>query len=149
MGDAFSEFDNIVESFLQPTFARTVNFQPSCDVNETEDHYVISFDMPGVKKEDIKIEIKNHELHVSGERKRSLNREDSSDKFERVFGLPDTVNTDKIEANYENGVLHLAVPKAEAAKPKKIEIQSGQTGFFSKLIGSRKESQEIKTVSAS
>jgi HSP20 family protein len=144
MGDIFSEFDRVVDSFLQPTYARTVNFQPSCDVNETEGHYLISFDMPGVKKDDIKIEVKDNQLLVSGERHRLSEGNEASDKFERTFSLPNSVNTEKIEASYENGVLNVALPKAEAAKARTIEIQSGQTGFWSHLIGSRKEAKDLK-----
>ena len=51
MGDAFDDFDRIVDSFLRPTYATTVNFQPSCDIRETKNHYLVSFDMPGVKKD--------------------------------------------------------------------------------------------------
>lgn len=72
MGDVFEDFDRIVDTFLRPTYASTVNFQPSCDVNETKDHYLVSFDMPGVKKEDIKIEVQGNELVISGERQREI-----------------------------------------------------------------------------
>lgn len=146
--DVFEDFDGIVNSFLRPTFAATVNFQPSCDVNETKDHYLVSFDMPGVKKEDIQIEVKANELRVSGERTREV-KEDSGEstlhhermygRFERVFTLPTTVATDKIEAQYENGVLNIAIPKAETAKARTIQIQNGQEGFLNKLLGSKKE----------
>ena len=64
----FDDFYHLVESFLQPTYANTVSFQPTCDVSETKDHYLVSFDMPGVKNEDIKIEVKENQLMISGER---------------------------------------------------------------------------------
>ncbi|MBY0316061.1 MAG: Hsp20/alpha crystallin family protein [Bdellovibrionales bacterium] len=155
MGDAFEEFDQIVESFLRPTLATSHNFQPSCDVSETKDHYLISFDMPGVKKEDVKIEVKRNQLFVSGERHRATKEEDettlrherSYGRFERSFTLPESVAADKIEAHYENGVLNVALPKAEIAQGRTIPIQTGKSGFLSQLLGSKKDSSpEMKDV---
>ncbi len=157
--DMFEDFDRIVDTFLRPTFAHTVNFQPSCDVNETKDHYLVSFDMPGVKKEDIKIEVQGNELVISGERQRELSEQDgettlrverSYGKFERSFTLPASINSEKIEAHYENGVLNVALPKAEAAKSRTVQIQTGQGGLLSKLLGSKKETtKEMKDVKVS
>jgi len=150
MGDVFADFDEIVDSFLRPTYANTVGFQPSCDVKETKDHYLISFDMPGVKKDDIKIEVQNNRLVIAGERRHeaqdesneaTIRHERSYGRFERTFDLPTTVNTEKIEAQYEDGVLNLALPKGEHAKARTIEVQSGHGGFLSKLVGSKKETK--------
>lgn len=160
MSDVFEDFDHIVESFLRPTYATNVNFQPSCDVNETKDSYWVSFDMPGVKKEDIKIEVQGNELVISGERHRevkeqggetTLRHERTYGKFERTFRMPTTIAADKIEAHYENGVLTVALPKkAEAVQGRTIEIQTGQGGLLSKLLGSKKEaSKELKDVKVS
>lgn len=158
--DLLNDFDRIVESFLRPTSASTVNFQPSCDIHEGKDHYMVTFDMPGVKKEDIKIEVEGTNLVISGERRRELEQvegegtqiyhERSYGKFQRTFVIPTSINTEKIEAQYENGVLNVALPKAESAKPKAIEIQTGQGGFFSKLLGTKKEpAKELKDVKVS
>jgi HSP20 family protein len=159
MGDVFEDFDRIVDSFLRPTFATTVNFQPSCDVNETKDHYLVSFDMPGVKKEDIKIEIQGNQLVISGERQREVKEENGEatlhhermyGRFERTFTLPATIAADKIEAHYENGVLNVGLPKAETAKGRTIQIQTGQGGLLSKLLGAKKETnKELKDVKVS
>lgn len=159
MGDVFEDFDRIVNSLVRPTYARTVGFQPSCDISETKDHYMVSFDMPGVKRDDIKIEVQGNELVISGERHRdlrdtngesSLRHERVYGKFERTFTLPTSINVDRIEAHYEDGVLNVALPKAEAAKGRTIQIQSGQNGFFSKLLGSKKEDpKELKDVKVS
>lgn len=159
MGDVFEDFDRIVDSFLRPTFATTVNFQPSCDVNETKDLYLVSFDMPGVKKEDIKIEVQGNQLVISGERQREVKEENGEatlhhermyGRFERTFTLPATIAADKIEAHYENGVLNVALPKAEAAKGRAIQIQTGQGGLLNKLLGAKKETnKEIKDVKVS
>lgn len=156
MGDVFEDFDRIVDSFLRPTYSTTVNFQPTCDVNETKDHFLVSFDVPGMKKEDIKIEVQGNQLVISGERQREVREEGSEaslrheryyGKFERTFALPSSINTEKIEAHYENGVLNVALPKAEAAKGRTIQVQSGQGGFFNKLLGSKKDgTKELKDI---
>lgn len=157
--DAFDDFDRIVESFLRPTYASTVNFQPSCDIHEGKDLYLVSFDMPGVRKEDIKIEVQGNNLVISGERQREVNQQDGDatiyherayGKFERTFVMPTSINAEKIEAHYENGVLNVALPKAESAKGRTIQIQTGQDSIFSKLLGSKKEAtKELKDVKVS
>lgn len=135
VGEMFGDFDHFVNSFMRPTYINTAGFQPSYDVNESEAFYTLSFDMPGVKKEDIKIEVQGNQLKIAGERQRNLS-ERAFGKFEKTFTLPASVSADKIEAHYENGVLSLALPKAEAAKPRTIEIQSGS---------SAKELKELKS----
>ncbi|MBX9766853.1 MAG: Hsp20/alpha crystallin family protein [Bdellovibrionales bacterium] len=159
MGGVFDDFDRVVNAFVTPTYAHTVGFQPSCDINETKDHYMVSFDMPGVRKEDIKIDVQANRLVISGERQRESQLEDGEatlrherayGKFERTFALPSSVNVDKIEAHYENGVLNIALPKAAAARGRTIQIQSGENGFFNKLLGSKKETpKELKDVKVS
>lgn len=159
MTDAFDDFDRIVESFLRPTYASTVDFQPSCDIHEGKDHYLVSFDMPGVRKEDIKIEVQGNNLVISGERQREVKQQDGEatlyherayGKFERTFVMPVSINSEKIEAHYENGVLNVALPKVESAKGRTIQIQTGQESIFSKLLGSKKEApKELKDVQVS
>lgn len=151
-GDVFEDFDRLVDSFLRPNSVSSLNFQTSGYVNETDDHYMVSFDMPGVKKDDIKIETRGNQLMITGERRSEPknNSGRSYGKFERIFTMPNTVDNDKIEAHYEDGVLSIALPKVEVAKPKTIQIQSGSNGLFNKLLGSKKESnKEIKDVKAS
>lgn len=159
VGDVFEDFDRIVDSLMTPTYANTVGFLPTCDINETKEHYLVSFDMPGVKKEDIKIEVKENTLYISGERQKeikeangeaTLRHERAYGKFERTFELPSTINAEKIEAHYDNGVLNIALPKAEAAKGRTVQIQSGDGGFFNKLLGSKKEApKELKDIKVS
>lgn len=152
VGDVFEDFDRTADIFLRPTYASTVGFTPSCDINETKDHYLVSFDTPGVKKEDIKIEVQGNELVISGERHRenTLRHERAYGKFERTFELPTSINADKIEAQYENGVLSVALPKAEAAKGRTVQIQSGHSNIFSKILGTKKEvAKELKDIKIS
>jgi len=118
---------------------------PRYDIEEAEKHFLLSFDIPGVKKENLNIEVKDGVLTLSGERKSSTKKEGFSERFQgnfqRSFTLPENVDADKIEAHYEDGVLQVALPKAEAKVGKKIEIGHGDnnTGIFSKLIGTLKK----------
>lgn len=102
---------------------------PKYDVEENEKNFKLSFDLPGVKKDDLSIEVKDGLVTISGERKNESKAESYSGRFhgtfERSFSLPDNINTDAIEAHYEDGVLHLALPKMEPKVGRKIEI--GQT----------------------
>lgn len=111
--DLFSEMDRFIEGA-----SRERMFSPSFESSETDQHYLLSVDLPGMKKEDIKIEFQDGVLSISGQHRRG--------EFRRVFRLPKDVEVEKIEANHEDGVLELFLPKAEAAKPRLIEIQSGK-----------------------
>ncbi len=108
-------------------------FTPTVNSRETSDAYYIEIDLPGVKKEDIEIDVKDNVLTVSGERKVKDEMKEENyykiesryGKFVRSFTLPKNANIDKISANSENGVLEIKIPKLEAVKkePKKIEIK--------------------------
>lgn len=109
-------------------------FSPAYEVNERDDHFAISVDLPGVKKDEIKIEVVDKALTISGERKKF---EKSYGTFKRSFVLPNTVSTDKIEAHYEDGVLQLYVPKTPAAQARTIEVQGGKSSFLEKFLGTK------------
>jgi HSP20 family protein len=122
-----------------------VVFQPAVEMEETESHYLMNVDLPGVAKKDIQIELKNNQLHIWAERKNEKKTPNYSEryygKFHRVFTLPEGLESEKIEAQYQDGVLSLAVPKAEASKPRQIKITEGKSSFFGKLIGGNKETE--------
>lgn len=119
------------------------------DMQEGENGYLLSVDLPGVTKDDLKIEIADQVLTLSGERKRA----GEGQKFMCRFSIPETADATKIEANLENGVLEIGIPKKEAAKPRAIQIETGKQGLFSKLLGSMKEKtnkqESERTVQAS
>jgi HSP20 family protein len=115
---------------------------PSAEVTETEKHFLLSMDLPGLKKEDIQIEVQDKLLTVSGERKREPRR-----NFKRSFTLPNSIHSEQIEARYEDGVLELYLPKIAAAQPRKVEIHTGKGGFFDKLLGGKTDQPEMKNVS--
>jgi HSP20 family protein len=105
---------------------------PPCDIYETDDQIVIKAELPGLRREDIKISIENNVLTISGERKleEEAKRENyhrierSYGRFMRSFMLPTTVDTGKVSAEFKDGVLSVALPKREEAKPKAIEVEA-------------------------
>ncbi|MCB2212967.1 Hsp20/alpha crystallin family protein [bacterium] len=106
-------------------------WSPRVDILENDNEYMLTADLPGMKREDIDITLEDGELRISGERK--LERGESKDavrvmerahgRFVRSFRLNNSVNTEKIKASFKDGVLSLSLPKAEQKKPKKIAIQ--------------------------
>jgi HSP20 family protein len=108
----------------------TSKWYPAVDVLEGKDDYLIRAELPGMKKEDIKVEVKDGTLTLSGERQSEKpaegveyrHTERLAAKFWRSFSLPKTVKHDGIDAVYKDGVLEIRVPKAEEAKPRQIQI---------------------------
>lgn len=106
-------------------------WRPRTDVSEENDAYQVAIDLPGVKKDDIKIVVEDGVLTVSGERKQQTEEkgdgyrrlERSFGAFQRSFRLPKEVEIDKIESHYESGVLSVRVPKSEKALPRQIEVK--------------------------
>lgn len=155
----FGDFEKIIEGVLRSNYEGGSSYQPRCDVSETKNHYLASFDIPGVNKNDIKIELVDNQIIISGERRNeienvenkiNLHHEKFYGKFQRTFKLPTTVNTDKIEAHYENGVLNIAIPKAETTKARTIQIQSGEDNILNKIASSKSEmTNEIRDVKIS
>jgi HSP20 family protein len=104
---------------------------PPVDIFEKDDHLVIRAEIPGVQKEAMDVRIEQGVLTLHGERKQETEiREESAYRMERVYGtftrsfaLPATVDASKVTASYKDGILEVTVPKAETAKPKKIEIR--------------------------
>lgn len=110
-------------------------YRPATDIIEREDGYHILLDMPGVDKNDLVIDLNKQELTISGkttypadpeevEGRKYSHVEFGGAEYRRTFTLSDTVDREKISAKMENGVLRLSLPKAEKARPKKIEISA-------------------------
>lgn len=102
---------------------------PAIDVDETANEYIVSADLPGIKKEDINVECSGNQLTISAERKYESDdgrkhgrRERFYGTYQRSFTLPAGVDADKIEASFDNGELKVHVPKGEQAKGKRIQI---------------------------
>jgi HSP20 family protein len=126
-----------MDRFLQTTLSNQEGMQQTwaipLNVSETEDAYELEASLPGVKPEDVEITLTNNTLTISGETKAEEEKEDRTfhmrerryGSFVRSLTLPSAINPDAVEAHFENGVLRLRVPKAEEAKPKRIQIQDG------------------------
>jgi HSP20 family protein len=105
-------------------------WSPETDIYETEADLVLQADLPGFNAKDIDIVVENNVLTIRGERQfdaklqpQGVHRmERSYGKFSRSFTLPASVNTQKVQANYNNGVLTVSLAKAEHARPKRIQI---------------------------
>jgi len=132
------------DEWLEP---RARVHSPPCEIQENKEGYLIAFDVPGIKKDDLKIQLKDNVLTLEGERHFEKNStenqtqlsEKSYGRFQRSFTLPDSVITDKIEADHENGVLHVFIPKAKATQPKTISIESKGDSFLKKLFQTKSE----------
>jgi HSP20 family protein len=137
----FEEFSTDLERMFDSLLGRTVGtalrasagekFSPHLDIVESANDYVVSVDLPGVKPEDVKVEMEDGRLTISGKREthaedktKNMHRvERSKGSFQRMITVPREVNTDKIDARYENGVLHVTLPKVAEKQPRKIEIR--------------------------
>jgi len=116
--------------FDERSFQKT--WLPAVDIFENDDNLTIRAEIPGMKTEDIKVEVEDGVLTLHGEKK----RQDEIDKansyrmervyggFTRRFSLPTAVDASKVAATYKDGVLELVLPKADEAKPRRIEIQA-------------------------
>jgi HSP20 family protein len=106
---------------------------PAMDLVETEEHFVLRADLPGMSQEDVKIELEDNTLTVSGERKaQHEEREEGFYRVERSFGsfsrsltLPKGVDADAVSASFDQGVLEVRIPKPEETKPRRISIAVG------------------------
>jgi HSP20 family protein len=104
---------------------------PVVDIEEDKDNFIVKAEIPGVKKEDIKVTVRDNILAISGERSSEREEKDktfhrierSYGKFSRTIALPATVDADKIKASYTDGILQIILPKPESAKPKQIDIE--------------------------
>jgi len=128
--------DEIFNTFFRPSQlieeAQSTDITPSIDIKERENEYLVTADMPGVKKENVDVQIENGVLTVTGEVNRAEDEKEGERviRQERFYGryvrslrLGRQIDTDKIEASLTDGVLNLVLPKAEEVKPKKIAIK--------------------------
>jgi len=125
-----SEVNRLFSRVGSGDVAERQSWTPSIDVIETDDSIKLKAELAGMDPKDINIEVQDNVLTVSGERRfQEEVKEDKYYRIERRYGsfsrsiaLPQGVRTDSIQANYENGVLDVVVPKAEETKPKRIEV---------------------------
>jgi HSP20 family protein len=128
------------------TGAATPAWAPALDIAERKDAYLVTVELPGVKLDDLQITMEDGLLTIQGERhfahdssKEQVHRvERSSGAFRRAITLPAHVMADEVEASFEDGVLRILVPKAEEAKPKRIQVNPG--GQMEAIAGSSRTS---------
>lgn len=104
---------------------------PVIDIEEDKDSILVKAEIPGLKKDEIKVTVRDNMLSISGERKQEQEVKDrvyhrierSYGKFSRRISLPVAVDADKIKANYQDGILHITLPKPESIKPKQIDVE--------------------------
>ncbi|MGZ3773160.1 MAG: Hsp20/alpha crystallin family protein [Pseudobdellovibrionaceae bacterium] len=120
----FNEFDRGIVPAANPS---GVDFAPPIDLEEDENSYLVSIDLPGMKKNDIKIDCTEDVLTVSGERSREVQGERKYSErpygvFQRFFKLPSHVEVNNIKAAFEDGVLTVTLPKTAESKTRTIKI---------------------------
>lgn len=144
---AFPEQGNVITSTL---------FAPT-DVSEDENALQITMELPGVDPDDVRLSLESNILTIRGEKRQQVDENNERvHRFERVYGvfertfaLPNTVDPEKIEARFENGVLIVRIPKAERARPREIRVSSSsgsaqvRTGSQSQRVGSGQGSERV------
>lgn len=120
------------ESIVRPNGTTGAGTAAALDVYEDGECYVVELALPGVRPEDVEVSVLGNTLTIRGtwparvEGRQYLHGERASGRFERTITLPSELNRDRIEARTEHGVLHLTLPKAETARPRRIEVKVGQ-----------------------
>lgn len=131
------------ESFVRPSNSRGQTLGMPLDVAETRDGFVIEASLPGVKPEDLDITLQDNVLTISGEVRQEQSAGDKPNyhrverrygRFSRSVSLPTQVQSDKVKAHLDHGVLRLEVPKAEAVKPRKITVNVNANGSQNQAI---------------
>lgn len=121
--------DSLSRLFSEPA---SRPWSPAVDISETENELVLKADVPEIDPKNVSIQLENGTLTLKGERRFEQEKnghkgyhriERSYGQFVRAFSLPDTVDGDKVKADYKNGVLTITLPKKEVAKPKTINVE--------------------------
>ena len=133
----------------QDELTTTTSFVPAVDVYEDEHKVTLKLEIPGVSQEDVDIRLENNTLTVSGERK--FEKEEKEENFHRIerrygsfarsFTLPNTLDTENVQANFENGVLKIELAKRAEAKPKQIKVNIGGKSLGKTVEGTKAESK--------
>ena len=135
--DPFRELASFFENWAAPTGKDQLaagSFVPPVDVYEDEHNLVLKLEIPGVNEQDLNVSLENDTLTIQGERK--FEKEEKEENFHRIerrygfftrtFKLPNTVDSEKVEASYDKGILKIMLAKRAEAKPKQIKIGSSE-----------------------
>ena len=131
----FNDMDKMISNVFEndwnfPVRSKT-NWSPPVDVKETDDSFTLTADIPGLTKKEVNVNVSDGIVSISGERKFENEKENDNyhyrerqyGSFLRTFNLPETVNEEKITANFKNGILSIELPKQEVALPKERQIK--------------------------
>jgi len=121
-------FEDVIPNEGDETIA---TWAPRVDLTEFDDRYEVTAELPGLTAEDVKLELENNVLTISGEKRSETERKDRSlyvcernyGAFRRSFQFPSQIDAAKIDAGFKNGILTINLPRVEEAKPKQIEIK--------------------------
>jgi HSP20 family protein len=123
-------FEDFGRGFGFGTLLSPESFEPRIDVRETEEDVLVAAEIPGLEEKDFELSLTAEALTIRGEKRREHEKttrvhryERSYGAFERSFTLPTTVDTEKVQARFEHGVLSVTLPKAERAYPREIEVK--------------------------
>lgn len=113
----------------------SMDFVPAVDVQESDDAYTVKMSLPGVKPEQVNIQVQQDTLTISGEMREEQERDQGryrvrerrSGRFARTMAFPSGIDADRADASFHDGILEIRLPKRESAKPKQIQVQPGQT----------------------
>ncbi|MFE1926144.1 Hsp20/alpha crystallin family protein [Streptomyces asoensis] len=136
--DPFREFDRIAQQFFGPAAGSGTDHHPAAmamDAYRSGDEFLVHFDLPGIDPETIELDVERNVLSVRAERRSPapegaelIVAERPAGTFTRQLFLGETLDTERIDASYEAGVLTLRIPVAEQAKPRRIQITGGTSG---------------------
>jgi len=160
-----SEMNRLFNTFFgEAPAGDAANFRrwvPAMDLMETDDHFVLRTDLPGLNEDDVSIELEDNVLTVSGERKSEHEErregyhrvERASGRFSRTLTLPEGVNPDAIDASFDRGVLEVRIPKPEERKPRRVSISVGGKqraidGQETQAAGNGQPDQQVGTETA-
>lgn len=130
-----TDFDRMIDGFFNNDWnlntRALTNWSPAVDIKEQDDKFLITADIPGLTKKDVKLIVRDGVLSITGERNDKSEKETGSyhyrerrnGSFSRSFRLPETVNEEKISAKFANGILSVILPKFEEVLPKEQEIK--------------------------
>ncbi|KPI29144.1 Hsp20/alpha crystallin family protein [Streptomyces sp. NPDC054950] len=143
--DPFREFDRLAQQFFGPGTGTGTDHHPAAmamDAYRSGDEFLVHFDLPGIDPETIELDVERNVLNVRAERRSPapegaelIVAERSTGTFTRQLFLGETLDTDRIDASYEAGVLTLRIPVAEQAKPRRIQITGGARNDRRQLSG--------------
>lgn len=121
LDSAFAQFPRSSGLFDLFNFADSIS-RPSAGLSEDDDNYYARFELPGVKKDEITVEVKDNVLTVKASRQKEKDDQNGAFSLSRSISLTGGIDTEKIKANYEDGVLTVTLPRLEDRKPRNIEL---------------------------